>query len=507
MSGRRWAGGAALVALAGLLAGCFALPSGPIPTRAPDTAGVDAALLPYYSQTLEWSSCEGGAFDCTMVTAPRDWSAPGADDIELAVIRHRASSGEAIGSLLTNPGGPGVSGYDFVRDGLASLVTQPLSDAFDVVGFDPRGVERTAPVECFDAAGMDSYLYGIATGPRGSQERAEQKDVANREFAAACEANSGGILPYVSTANTARDLDLLRGVLGDASLNYLGYSWGTALGTAYARLFPERVGRMVLDGAMDPSVPSSDVGAAQAVGFQNALDAFLADCATRAECPYRGTADEMSSDIDALLARIDRRPLAGADGRELGADTLLTAILQTLYSQQSWASLRVILAQVEKGESTTAFAMADAYNGRSADGTYAANTTEAFTAFNCMDYPSDGQDVVDAAQARLDVEAPTFAPYWFGSDVCEDWPAAPTGVRERVEVTAASPIVIVGTTGDPATPYDWAVSLSEQLAPSVLITRVGEGHTGFNKGNACVDDAVESYLLSGTAPESALRCE
>lgn len=487
-----------------LLAGC-ALVSAPAPSLSPDTTGVASDLLPFYGQTLAWEACETDGFDCTTVRAPRDWADPDAGEIELAVIRHRAP-GEALGSLLLNPGGPGVSGYDFVRDGLSSTIGDPLEENYDVVGFDPRGVARSAPITCLDAAGMDEYLYGVPDAPRDSDEWTDASIEADATFAEACEENSGGLLPFISTEEAARDLDLLRAVLGDPALNYLGRSWGTALGTAYARLYPERVGRMVLDGAMDPTVSGSETGAMQAIGFESSLRAFAADCASQSECPYRGDVDDVLADVGALLARVDRRPLASADGRELGADSLLTAIIATLYSQSSWPFLRTLLADVEDGDATNAFVAADSYNRR-VGGEYVFNTTEAFTAYNCRDYPPDSAEEQAAARALVEREAPTTADYWFGSDVCAVWPAASTAVREPVHADGAAPILVIGTTNDPATPYAWAESLAEQLSSGILVTRVGEGHTGYTQGNDCVDAAVEAYFVDGVAPDSDIRCE
>jgi hypothetical protein len=257
---------------------------------------------------------------------------------------------------------------------------------------------------------------------------------------------------------------------------------------------------------MDPSIPGSDVGATQAIGFEASLRTFFADCGAREDCPYRGSVDDMMADLGALLARVDARPVAGADGRELGADTLLTAVITTLYNEGSWPFLRSLLTEVENGTATAAFTAADLYVDRSG-GAYASNTTEAFTAYNCMDYPLDAPEVQAAAEERVYRDAPITAEYWFGADPCATWPYPPTGVREPVTAAGAAPILVIGTTGDPATPYEWAVSLADQLSSGVLITRVGEGHTGYHRGNACVDDAVDAYLLDGIAPDSDLRCE
>lgn len=473
---------------------------------APQTEGVEAALLPYYGQTLAWEACGSAGFDCTTVTAPRDYADPSAGDLQLAVIRHRATSGEPLGSLLTNPGGPGVSGVDTVRDSLSLVADETLTSAYDVIGFDPRGVGQSSPVTCYDAAGMDAYLYDIPPGARGSDERNAALEQRQVDFAQACEKNSAGILPYVSTENAARDMDLLRGVLGDAKLNYLGFSYGSLLGTTYAGLFPERVGRMVLDGGIDPSLPASASGIAQAVGFENALRAFMADCVTKSDCPFTGSVDDAMADLSSLLERVDARPITAGDGRQLGADSLMTAIIAALYSDQNWPYLRAALSGAQNGDASVAFQLADFYNGRT-DGVYTDNTMQALRAYNCVDYPAESEADSDALLAELEQKAPVVAPYWAGPDPCDAWTAPPTGTRAAITAPGSPPIVVLGTTGDPATPYAEAQSLAGQLSQGVLVTYVGEGHLAYNKGDDCVNGAVDDYLVDGTVPAEGLRCE
>ncbi|MCR2762606.1 alpha/beta hydrolase [Microbacterium sp. zg.B48] len=491
------------------LSGCLysVIPESPPRSSAsatPDTDGVGADLIPFYSQPLTWVPCD--AFECTTVTAPLDWSNPGAGQIELSVIRQRAVSGTPIGSLLINPGGPGASGVDFVRESVDFAAREPLQEQYDIVGFDPRGVGASTAVRCYEPADMDAYLFGIPSAPRGSDAWIAERTEANEEFAAACDANSGGILPYITTENSARDMDLLRAVLGDSELHYLGYSYGTFLGATYAQLYPDRVGRLVLDGAVDPAASIVDVNVVQGVGFESALRAYVAACLDGSDCPFRGTVDEAMADLGTLLAGVARSPLPASDGRILGADSLLTGIVAALYSEGSWPFLTAALTEVLEGNPDVAFQLADFYYNR-VNGAYLDNSTEAFRAYNCMDYPAITPEEIAAGDERLAVEAPTVAPYWTGVDPCAVWPYPPTGIRGEITAEGAPPIVVVGTTNDPATPYEWSVSLADQLASGVLITRVGEGHTGYNKGNACVDAAVEAYLLGGTVPQDGLRCE
>ena len=497
---------AASVALSGCLYAMIPEQSSrPSTTNAPDTEGVAAELLPFYSQELEWSEC-GAGFDCTDVTAPLDWEDPGKGEITLSVVRHRAT-GTPVGSLLTNPGGPGSSGVDLIKDSLDFAVGPDLIENYDVIGFDPRGVGASTAVRCYDAAEMDDYLYGIPAATRGTPEWEAELLAGHKRFAEACDANSDGILPYITTVNAARDMDLIRAVLGDKQLNYLGYSYGTFLGATYAKLYPQKAGRLVLDGAIDPAVPGLEVGATQALGFESALRAYMQNCLDSGECPFNGTVDEAMADLGALLASVDRTPLKNGDGRMLGADSLLTGIIAALYSQDSWGALTQALDEALQGDPNTAFLLADFYNGRE-NGAYIDNSSEAFRAYNCMDYPVEDDPAAEAAiDAKIAEGAPTIAPYWSGPDSCEVWPYPPTGTRGEITAEGAGPILVIGTTNDPATPYEWSESLADQLEEGVLITRVGEGHTGYNKGNVCVDDAVESFFLDDVVPEDGLRCE
>jgi len=497
---------AALATAALLLTGCTPAAPPPEPTSTPTGEEVAADLQPFYEQVLQWEDCDNG-MQCATATAPLDWDDPSAGEAELALIRHPAS-GDRIGSLLVNPGGPGGSGYDFIADSLDYAVGAPLRERFDVVGFDPRGVGRSSAVACYDAAEMDEYLYGLSSSPRGSDAWMQEAREAQAAFGAACESRTGELLANVDTTSAARDLDLLRAVLGDEKLNYLGFSYGTLLGAVFAELYPEHVGRLVLDGALDPASSESDVTAAQAVGFEQALRAYLEDCLTGDDCPFSGGVDDAMSEISALLASVDQSPIRGSDGRWVGADTLITAIIYPLYSPASWSYLTDLFTSVQFGEADLALQLADGYNGRSADGTYLDNSTEAFTAINCLDYEYQGDvTVMRDKQAAVAAAAPVIGPYLgYGDLSCIDWPVPSEAVRAPVHAAGADPILVIGTTGDPATPYEWAVSLADQLDSGVLVTYNGEGHTAYNKSNQCIADTVERYLIDGVVPDADPRC-
>lgn len=479
----------------------------PEPARSEPTGErVAAELEPFYSQVLEWERC--GEFQCTTATAPLDWSDPTAGETELALVRQTARGGDRIGSLLVNPGGPGASGYDFIAESIDYAVGEPLQERYDVVGFDPRGVGRSTPVTCFDAAEMDDYLFGIPEAERGSDAWIAEVGAAAQQFGAACAEGTGELLANVDTVSAARDLDLLRAVLGDDELHYLGYSYGTFLGATYAELYPERVGRLVLDGAIDPSASNDEVTQAQVVGFEQALRAYLTDCLSGSECPFSGTVDEAEDEVARLLASVERSPIRGSDGRFLGADSLVTAIIYPLYSADSWPFLNDMFETVMLGSADTALLYADLYYGREADGTYLDNQTEAFRAVNCLDYSYDADiDSMRASAAEIAEAAPIIGPYFgYGAIGCSVWPVASGSERPAIAAEGAPPILVIGTTGDPATPYEWAVALADQLDSGVLVSYEGEGHTAYRKSNACVDTTVEAFLLDGTVPDSDPKC-
>ncbi|NQX10920.1 alpha/beta fold hydrolase [Microbacteriaceae bacterium VKM Ac-2855] len=476
------------------------------PTSTPAAQSVAAELEPYYTQTLIWTEC--GSAQCSEAIVPLDWNDPAAATATIALTRHPARDGSPLGSLLVDPGGPGASGVDFVKDSVDSAVDGVLRDQYDIVGFDPRGVGASTAVSCYDASGMDAYLYDILPGERGSDEWFAAQRNTTQAFADACAENSGDLLPHVDTVSAAKDLDVLRAALGDTALNYLGYSYGTYLGATYAGLHPDRVGRLVLDGALDPTATSLDVVLEQAKGFESALRAYLTDCLAGEECPFSGTVDEAMTDVRAMLDRVERSPIRATDGRELGGSTLFTAIIYPLYQATAWSALSQMLTSVQKGDASIAFQYADGYNGRSSDGGYADNSTEAFTAINCVDY-SYAPDIATmrTEAAQIEAAAPYIGRYMaYGDTQCEVWPVSFTGERTAVTAEGAAPILVVGTTNDPATPYVWAQSLASQLSSGQLITYTGEGHTAYNKSNSCVDDAVDGYFVSGTVPASDPQC-
>lgn len=504
----------ALVALAAttgvVLSGCVSwfLPPVERSDSTPTMESVPSELEPYYHQVLSWEAC-GNGLQCSTAVAPLDWANPGAEDIELALVRQPATSGNPIGSLLLNPGGPGGSGFEFVQDSLDYATDDRLQAAFDVVGFDPRGVNRSTAVTCYeDPAELDAYLYDIVPGEPGSDEWLAAATETTVEFGERCLELTGPLLGHVDTPSAARDLDMLRAALGDETLSYLGYSYGTLLGQVYAELFPERTGRLVLDGAVDPASTGFDVTATQARGFESALRAFLEDCLTASDCPFRGTVDEAMLEVRALLDTLDASPLASTDGRQLGSSAMFTAIILPLYNQANWVYLRQLFAGVFAGDTEYAFQLADSYNGRDPDGTYRNNQTEAFISINCLDERGDGSvEAMRAEAEELASLAPVFGPQMaWGGTGCPHWPVP--AVRDRVPIVAAgsADILVIGTTNDPATPYEWAVTVADTLENGHLVTYRGEGHTAYNKSNDCVNQVVDDFLIDGTVPAADPEC-
>jgi pimeloyl-ACP methyl ester carboxylesterase len=499
---------AAMLAVVMPLSGCASWFSAPVATSEPTGESVVDELAPLYSQVLSWTDC-GNGMECSTATAPLSWGDPTGDTIDLALVRQSATSGTALGSLLVNPGGPGGSGYDFVYDTVDSATSEELQANFDIVGFDPRGVGRSSAISCYsDPATLDSYIFDIFTGERGSDEWLAQAEAANATFGAECLANTGELLGNVDTTSAARDLDLLRAVLGDEKLNYLGFSYGTELGQAYADLFPDKTGRLVFDGAVDPTASSYDVSSFQAQGFESALRAFLEACPSLDGCPFRGSVDQSMTTIRALLDSLDASPIRNADGRELGANTMFTAIILPLYNEGNWPTLASVFEYAMAGDPSFPFVVADAYYDRAEDGSYSSNSTEAFTAINCLDYPIDRNvETMRAEAAALDAAAPVLGHLMaWGGTSCYDWPYEPTGTPEAITAAGSTDILVVGTTNDPATPYRWAQAVAEQLENGHLVTYTGEGHTAYNSSNDCILNTVDDYFINGTVPATDPQC-
>ncbi len=473
---------------------------------------VPHSLAKFYDQKLSWKPCETGGLSCASVTTPIDWAKPSDGTIDLAVIRHATASSTRVGSLLVNPGGPGGSGYDMVSQSLDYFTDATLRKDFDIVGWDPRGVGRSAPIECLDGPAMDAFLYAVPSAPEGSDAWLQARVPIEKDYAAACQKSTGELLGHIDAESNARDMDLLRAVLGDARLDYLGFSYGTFFGAHYTKLFPKNVGRLVLDGPVDPSITEPVDFTTQMGGFESAYRAYIADCLTDPDCPFTGTVDDALAQTKALIATAGTEGLTIADGRTLTLGTLGTAISYPLYSQDSWPSLSQMFIGLQHGDADLAFQLADGYNGRNDDGTFS-EENNVYTAALCLDgvFP----DTLAGTRATMDTiaqAAPTIGAVISYSDwvqvsiACQNWPYKPVLHPERIHAKGAAPIMVVGTTNDPATPYTGAQSLASQLDSGFLVTRKGEGHTAYASGNACIDSTVDAYLVHGTVPAKDPLC-
>lgn len=465
---------------------------------------VPAELATFYEQTLTWEGC-GNGFDCTDVTVPMDYAQPDGETVTLAVKRRAAGDDEPVGSLLINPGGPGGSGVQLVES-VQLMFSSDLLDGYDVVGFDPRGVNESSAVDCVDDAELDRIR---AEDFAPTEEGLALFAAAAEELAAACAQNTGELLGHVDTDSAARDLDVLRHVLGEPRLDYLGYSYGTSLGATYAELFPEHVGRMVLDGAMDPSLGSDGIVRGQAAGFERAIRAYAEDCLAGSDCPLSGDVDTAVGQVRDLLELTRHTPLPTGTDRELTAPLAFSGVIMPLYDDAYWMLLTSALeAAMHQSDGSQLLLLADLSAERQPDGTYATNSTEANIAINCLDYPVEGDLAAWRQQAKdLEEISPTFgSALAFGDVTCDSWPHEATGVPAPVTAAGSEPILVIGTTGDPATPHEWSEALAAQLESGVLVTYEGEGHTAYGRAGECITSAVDRFLLEGVVPEDGLVC-
>ncbi|WP_316522737.1 alpha/beta hydrolase [Kitasatospora brasiliensis] len=476
----------------------------------PLPAAVPAALAPYYAQQPVWQPCDSG-FECATFRVPLDYDHPADGDLTLAAARAaaepEASAGTRLGSLLLNPGGPGGSAIEYL-EAAARTYDHGVRARYDLVGLDPRGVGRSSPVSCLSGDRMDAYTAVDLTP--GDQRAIDALVAADKEFAEGCRRQSGPALGHLGTVEAARDMDVLRALLGDEKLNFVGKSYGTFLGATYAGLFPSRAGRLVLDGAMDPALDSVTGNRTQAGGFETAWAAFAKDCARREDCPLGRTEQQVGEQLTALLDGVRTDPLpTTTGGRRLTGSQATTGVIEAMYADFLWPKLRTALADARAGDGTDLLRLSDDYYGREADGSYP-NLMFANTAVNCLDLPAPFRGPEDAQRAVPEFER--VSPH-FGRDMawmalaCTYWPVPATGAAHTIRAAGAAPIVVIGTTRDPATPYAWAQSLAGQLESGRLLTFDGDGHTAYGRHSGCVDDAVNRFLLTGEAPEQGKRCD
>ncbi len=475
----------------------------PTPIDPSATKPPSPGLAPFYSQTIDWEPCDD--LLCGTVTVPVDYRDPGGDTIELALNKVAADDpSQVIGPLVVNPGGPGAPGTDYAEQAPLVFRSQ-LLDRYDVLGFDPRGTGGSDPVDCLTDEQLSDFL---AEDPDPDDAAEGEQYAANqRSFFEGCVQSSDSLIGHVTTAETARDLDVIRAALGQTKLTYFGASYGTKLGATYAELFPTKVGRLVLDGAVDVSLPSRELSLAQAGGFETALRSYVQNCTDGGDCFLGETVDDGMQTISDLLDDIEAQPLPTQLDRELTVGNAFYGLVAPLYNRDNWGLLDQGLSQGLDGDGSTLLLLSDFYASREGD-TYTDNSSEAIYAINCLDDPyAIGPSQVPAQYDDFEQVSPTFGRVFaWGLTGCLGIQVHSTEKPLDIRGEGAAPILVTGTTRDPATPYEWAVALSDQLDSGVLITRDGDGHTAYNAGNECVDEAIEAYLIDGTVPEDGLSC-
>jgi pimeloyl-ACP methyl ester carboxylesterase len=478
-------------------------PSGGEPATKPPSP----ELSRFYSQQLDWSGCQDSADagdQCARLTVPLDYDRPSGRTITLALLKVPAS-GSRIGSLVVNPGGPGAPGTSYAA-GRGTYFGDPLLEHFDIVGFDPRGTGDSSPVDCLSDPAMNRYLAGNPAPSTPAQVAAFR--ASQRRMITGCTRRSGVLASHVSTVEAARDMDILRAALGEQTMSYLGASYGTELGATYAQLFPERVGRFVLDGAVNPKLGVRESSLQQARGFQTALDAYAANCVQSSVGCFLGKdVASVGQSVRAILDHIAQHPLPAGD-RTLTVGDAYYGIAATLYNRSYWILLSAGLRAALAGDGSVLMQLADSYADRNADGTFNSNLLEAFVNISCLDDPySIPYSKVPQEYPAFEKASPVFGrEYAWGLTTCDGFKPRSDQTIPPIHARGAAPIVVIGTTRDPATPYQWAVALAHQLDSGVLVTRNGDGHTGYHRGNACVDNAVDSYLVSGVVPQHGLTC-
>ena len=508
----------AVLCTAGMLAAC-GRDTGTTPDPSPEpesstTTPAPSGVDKFYSQSIEWGSCDdftgegvelSADLECARVEVPVDYDDPDGDTAQIAVSRIPAS-GDRIGSLLFNPGGPGQPGLPMPDQ----IADETLRERFDLVGFDPRGVGASTPeVRCLTAEETDADRLDldIDMSPAGIAETEQEE----KDFIAKCVDRVGeDVLAHVGTREVVKDLDVIRAVLGDDKLNYVGFSYGTRIGGAYAEEFPDRVRTLVLDGAVDPGQDPDEELIEQYEGFQKAFDEYAADCATKRDCPLGDDPAQAVANFRALVDPLVDKPAPTVDGRELSFGDAHTGVVQALYSPQLWPALTKGLRELQAGQGDTLLLLADVYQGRQDDGSYL-NTNDVFLAIRCVDDPRQ-TDRAEAGATEMRVrEVAPFVDDGRGTgqaplDACAFWPVPNTSTPHEISVQGLPKVVVVSTTQDPATPYQAGVDLARQLGAS-LVTFEGTQHTVALTGeSSCVDDAVVAYLTDLTSPPEGLRC-
>lgn len=486
---------------------------------------VPQGLAQFYGQPLTWGPCQPYAtaqrarqlfanpsLQCARLTVPLDYRHPDGATVTLGLLRSKAADQRnRIGSLLINPGGPGESGM-LAAAALADQVSnEKVGNRFDLVGFDPRGIGASRPrVDCLTDAEQDRIRaqdLDNATTPRA----VDRYEAQQRRYAHRCtERTRYGkqMLEHLGSRDVAKDMDVLRSALGDTKLTFVGFSYGTRIGTAYAELFPRNVRAMVLDGAVDPTQRPVAESLAQARGFQAAFNRFATWCGKRQECPLAADPQQATRDYQQLTRPLLQNPVRLADGRLLTYDDATTGTIQALYSRQFWPILQHGLQQLAQGCGQVLMALADIYEQRGPHGHYT-NVQDAFTAVHCVDDPRITDPATLLAQEKAYKRAAPFLDNGreavAAKDACAYWPVPPTGKPHLPQVEGLPPTLVISTTHDPATPYRAGVALAKALRGR-LLTFEATQHTAYLGGSDCIDRATNTYLINLELPPEGQRC-
>ena len=491
---------------------------------------VDGTLQGYYGQKPQWRPCatseinptEGkaprdrSAYECATLTAPLDWDVPAGETITLAIAVHRAPnavrSGGIAPALFYNLGGPGGAAVSSIVSQVRDSLGSRLVDAYDIVALDPRGVGASTPVRCRTDKELDEDAAGDLTAPENPtlEERIRLADESSRRISSGCQNLSGNIYQHVDTVSAARDFDMVRAVMGQETLNYLGYSYGTFLGATYAGLFPDKVGRFVLDGALDPAMGGNEVSDLQMRGFEASITHWIEDCQAGAGCPLTGGVTSGIEQMKNFLDGLKKTPLKTSDpDRPLTNNLALSAIIGLMYSTKTYSTLTQAMSMaLEDRDGSALLYVADLLAERESDGTHSSNSADAIIAINQLDFSSEGTpEQWEASAKKLREDLPILgSDAGYASAGVDAWPTT-HAQRHPITAEGAPPIVVIGTLHDPATPYVMAENLAKQLSSGVLVSWDGWNHTAYSKdGSACVIRAVENYFLDNTVPENGLFC-
>jgi pimeloyl-ACP methyl ester carboxylesterase len=490
-----------LVAAVASIAGCTTASGGSTITAQAETASSAGGS----GTTIEWTKfSDDGKVQTATIEVPVDHADPAKGNFQLALARHVADPKQRIGSLLVNPGGPGFGGTDFAK--FADQIYSPaLLAHFDIVAWDPRGTGDSTPtIDCIDD--YDRYYTGVDITPDTPAERQLPIDLA-KEFTDACLEKNADIWPYIGTNASARDMDDIRKSLGEAKISFFGFSYGSELGATWATLFPSTVRAAVLDGAVDPNAGYIDAGLQQAAGFEQAITNFLASCSATPTCPFHNDGDAEGA-FDRLMLAIDDNPIPTVAGRpELTRSMALTAVAEAMYSESLWDQADQALADAQQGDGAGLLTLFDEYFRRRDDGTWD-NSLEAFQVISCADEPARlTVEEEDASAAKFEAVAPRYSPATIGSYFCTFFPQSPDP-EVQVNSKGAGPILVMGTTGDPATPLASTRLMAEALDDGRLVIVHAEGHTGYASGE-CSGNVVDKYLIDpvNDAPADGTECK